>query len=134
MKRMNRDDQNLNLLYQILCRYEEIMSFSHFCKRMNGLGSCVDVNCDVLIFAETLVHNIKSKCMITDYRFFAIIQYVNDAFEFDECEYDCNLKFFCHSLKSWFDDPNIVIEKKTFFMRQCMQYPKEFEFIVKYLL
>ena len=64
MKRMNRDYQNLNLLYQILCRYEEIMSFSHFCKRMNGLGSCVDVNCDVLIFAETLVHNIKSKCMI----------------------------------------------------------------------
>ena len=61
---MNRDDQNLNLLHQISCSHAETMSFSLFCKRMNGLGNCADINCDVLIFAETLVHNIKSKCMI----------------------------------------------------------------------
>ena len=64
VKKMNRDDQNLKLLYQISCSYAEITSFSLFCKRMNGLGNCVDVNCDVLIFVETLIYNIKSKCII----------------------------------------------------------------------
>ena len=70
---MNRDDQNLNLLYQISCSYAEIMPFSLFCKRMNSLGNCIEVNCDVLIFAETLVHNIISKCMIKKKKHFSLI-------------------------------------------------------------
>ena len=35
-----------------------------------------------------------NKIISNSYRFFAIIHCVNDAFEFDECEFDCNLKFF----------------------------------------
>ena len=53
-----------------------------------------------------------NKIISNSYRFFAIIHCVNDTFEFDECKFDCNLKFFCHSLKSWFNNPSIVIEKK----------------------
>ena len=41
-----------------------------------------------------------NKIISNDYRFFVIIQCINDAFEFDECEYDWNLKIFCHFLKS----------------------------------
>lgn len=64
---MNRDDQCLYLLTDISKCYGKVNCFSIFSKRKHNFGNCTDftdVNCDVLLFVETLVDNVQSKCQI----------------------------------------------------------------------
>ena len=54
----------INWHFQVLWKSN---CFSIFSKRKHNFGNCTDftdVNCDVLLFAETLVDNVQSKCQI----------------------------------------------------------------------
>ena len=81
-----------------------------------------------------------NKIISKDVKFNKIISCLDNVCEIDVYEFKCDLNYFCESLKRWFDDTNIFFMFDDtniyleFFMRQYMQYPKEFEFTVRDLM
>lgn len=64
---MNRVDQCLYLLDGIAKCYGKVLRFSFFfCQIMDNLSGCQDPNCDVHLFIERLVNNIKSKRLMDE--------------------------------------------------------------------
>ena len=63
---MNRVDQCLHLIDDIADCYGIALHFSFFCRRIHNFGCCQDLNCDVRLFIETLIDNIRSKCLMEE--------------------------------------------------------------------